>query len=116
MQEFFKRKVYETRHEKVIDFIIGAAIWLVLNAIFVGIVVALANIPANDASASTLIQTARTAAVILPLVVNIALMVYFGFTRSWILLGMFGMIGAVLLLASCVSAMLIWYGISTISG
>jgi hypothetical protein len=89
------RKIYTTRREKVVDFVIGFIGWFFINGVLYALLVAIiSQLPtdAQDSIAASLLGA-------LPLLINIGALIYFGFTRRWIALGALAAFGAVLLLA-----------------
>jgi membrane-anchored protein YejM (alkaline phosphatase superfamily) len=82
-----KPKVYRSRREKVIDFLIGSALFIVLNAIMFGFY----HIYSNWSSAiytNPLYAAVNIMGIVIPLTFNVALIVFLAFTRSWMSLGM----------------------------
>jgi hypothetical protein len=105
-----QRKIYETRGEKVKDFIIGFLVFIGVNVVFGliswGILAATGSLGSSDPTG--IINTAgpvvSLVTSVLPLLLNVGLMIYFGLTRIWILWGMLGAFAAGLLLTLCLVA------------
>jgi len=93
-----QRKIYTTRREKVTDFIIGAVIFFLLNGLTIGL-----NAFSGWAASThgfwdkqpfeTLLDLLDIALICLPWVLNILMIVLFALTRSWMALGMVGVVG-----------------------
>lgn len=101
---FFKRKVYETGSQKVGDFFFGIALFVGINIAF-GVIAGLGSsifVSLTGASGNPTVQAFWNMALflisILPFVIQIGLIIYFGLTRYWIALGMLGAFAASLLL------------------
>jgi hypothetical protein len=106
-----RRKIYTTRREKVVDFMIGFVGWFILN----GLMTLLTTIaPVGLAELSRILQSSdpnqlveSAAGVVslillcLPLLINLALLIYFAFTRAWIAIGGASAFAAVILLTIC---------------
>ena len=108
----FKRKVYTTRGEKVVDFIIGIGLVIVINTILGVLFWGLSYLSSNLSTSGTAINLLGIVGIVLnclPYVINIGLMVFFGFTRPWIALGMLATVGALLALSLCLAvAVAVW--------
>jgi hypothetical protein len=89
------RKIYTTRREKVIDFIVGFLGWFFINGLLYTLLVFLIGQFSPDAQSSLAVVLLG----LLPLLINIGALIYFGFTRRWIALGALAAFAAVLLLA-----------------
>jgi hypothetical protein len=77
------RKTYTTRNEKIIDFAIGFFGWLLINGLLYGILIfAIQQLPSDTQNSA-----AAVALIGLPLLLNIAALIFFGVTRRWIALG-----------------------------
>ncbi len=104
-----RRKVYTTRSEKVIDLIIGAGVYIVVNgllgAIGWGVTTLTTNLPSSS-SADAIRPMLDIALYAAPFVVNIGLMLFFAFWRPWIALGMLATFGALLAIGLCLVAVL----------
>jgi hypothetical protein len=110
------RKEYLTRREKVVDFLIGFFGWFILNAILSGAtyLIGLAlDMSGQVFNAPDLTELFQSAAGILglvllcaPLIINLALLIRFAFTRYWIAIGAASAFAAVLLLTIC--AGIVW--------
>lgn len=99
-----QKKIYTTRREKVTDFIIGAAIFILLN----GLVIGLSGLSRWASSShgfwdtqpfETLLDLLDIVLVCLPWVLNILAIVFFVLTRPWIALGMVGIIALLFVLS-----------------
>ena len=102
------RHTYETRSQKTAHFLIGFAGWFVLNVVVGGVLsfgVSLlsAAIPANDADAQNILGYVSLGLSCLSLLLNVGLLIYFGFTRHWIAFGALAAFAVVLLLILCIS-------------
>jgi hypothetical protein len=93
IQRLFTRKTYETRRAKWIDFAIGFGGLVLLNALMQWIVAA--SYPRESFLANS------------SLLINVVLLIYFGFRRHWIALGALAAIAAGLLLVLCL-ALIVW--------
>src|SRR5262245_61978666 len=87
-------KVYTTRNEKVVDFVIGFIGWFLANGLMYTLLVQLLGLAEPDTQSSLVVLVL----LVLPLVVNIAAMIFFGFRRRWIALGALAAFGALLAL------------------
>ena len=99
-----QRRVYANRGEKVVDLIIGVAVWHIVNivlgigfAVLSGVLMGVSNDP-NVTSVTSILSTVLSC---LPFLVNIALLIFFGLTRYWIALGMVGTFALYVILAIC---------------
>jgi len=105
-----QRKVYETRSQKVADFLIGVGLMIGVNAVFYIIAMILASGmtfwggSSSGSAFGNVGSIVLSALYCLPFVVNIGLMIYFGLTRYWIALGMLALIAFGLLMAFLLSA------------
>ena len=104
------RHAYETRNEKTIDFIIGFVGWFVLNGVLTGLGVGANTLVTARGVAGGGSDTAQTAVGVLglvlfflPLLINIAAIVLFAFTRSWIALGALAAFGVSLVAVVCLA-------------
>jgi len=102
------RHTYETRSQKTAHFLIGFFGWFVLNVVVGGVLsfgVSLlsAAIPANDADAQNILGYVSLGLSCLSLLLNVGLLIYFGFTRHWIAFGALAAFAVVLLLILCIS-------------
>lgn len=75
------RKVYTTRNEKILDFVIGFIGWFMVNGLMYACSV---SIISNLDSGSDTLQIVLLA---LPLVINIVALILLSMTRRWIALG-----------------------------
>jgi hypothetical protein len=101
------RHTYETSTEKTIDFLMGFVGWWVANVVFAAItqfVVPLVSLPLNNAdpSLAPLFTVISLALSCLPLLVNVAAIVAFAFTRYWVALGALAGFGSALVIALCI--------------
>ena len=87
-----ERKVYTTRNEKVLDFVIGFAGWFFVNGLLYGCSIAI--LQAIDSSSSQSIPVLLLG--LLPLLINIGALILFAFTRRWIALGILAAFALVL--------------------
>ncbi|MFQ5611520.1 MAG: hypothetical protein ACE5H9_05250 [Anaerolineae bacterium] len=96
------RKTYETRNEKVIDFVIGFAGWFIGNGLLwlgFGLVFGLVAEAGPIAGDQDLQEVLIAILGCLPLLINAAVLIYFAFTRHWIALGLLAAFGILLVLA-----------------
>ena len=87
-----ERKVYTTRNEKVLDFVIGFVGWFVVNGLLYGcsiLILQAVNSSTSDSILALLLG-------LLPLLANIAALIFFAFTRRWIALGILAAFALVL--------------------
>jgi hypothetical protein len=102
-----QRKMYETRADKVKDFFIGFLVFWGVNILFVlglvGITAAMGTLGSNDPTGivSSIGGISWLITSVLPTLINLGLMIYFGITRIWIFWGMLGGFASGLLLATC---------------
>lgn len=75
------RKTYTTRNEKILDFVIGFVGWCVLNGVMYACSIAILS------NLDTQTDAVAIALLALPLLVNIAALIFLGMTRRWIALG-----------------------------
>jgi hypothetical protein len=88
-----ERKVYTTRSEKVLDFVIGFVGWFVVNGLLYGCsFYILSAMSFNTTSDSIALLLG-----LLPLLLNIAALILFAFTRRWIALGILAAFGLALI-------------------
>ena len=87
-----ERKVYTTRNEKVIDFVLGFVGWFLVNGLLYGCSIAI--LQAIDSSSSQSIPVLLLG--LLPLLINIGALIFFAFTRRWIALGILSAFALVL--------------------
>ena len=107
MRKLLTRKIYQTREQKRNDFIIGLLGWPVGNVILyvagllgAFILMALVGMDTwNDLANSQW----SILAVALPLLLNVAALIYLGVTRRWIAFGALAFLGALLLLTVCLA-------------
>lgn len=108
-------KVYTTKREKWIDFGIGFGAWWVVNAIIFGLFLGLSDaiLAAQrnnlDPNLSTGIGYGMLCLSFLPLVLNIAAMIYFAYVRRWIALGLLGGFASALFLTVCAAVIFTIY-------
>ncbi len=86
-----QRKVYETKNEKVIDFLIGFFGWFIINTLLgilqIGILAGLSATFEGTANGEQIIGMIGLVISCIPLILNIGVIIYFAFTRYWIALG-----------------------------
>ena len=87
-----ERKVYTTRKEKVIDFVLGFFGWFLVNGLLYGCSIWI--LQAVDSSTSDSVLALLLG--LLPLLVNIGALIFFAFTRRWIALGILAAFALVL--------------------
>jgi len=87
-----ERKVYTTRKEKAIDFVLGFFGWFLVNGLLYGCSILI--LQAADSSTSGSILALLLG--LLPLLVNIGALIFFAFTRRWIALGILAAFALVL--------------------
>jgi len=92
------KKVYETKAEKRTDFIIGFVGFFILNVIIGVVIMFLAWVISELGLSNDLAALFGLILYCFPLLVNIGLILYTGFTRSWIALGMLAAFGALFVL------------------
>lgn len=74
-------KVYTTRNEKIVDFVIGFVGWCLINGLmYAGSVAILTNFDVQQDAIGIIL-------LVLPLVINIAALIYLALTRRWIVWG-----------------------------
>jgi predicted anti-sigma-YlaC factor YlaD len=98
-----KPKVYTTKKERATDFMIGSALFLVLNAILLGLYLVL--VYWSSMNTDPLITAVVTIATAIPLIINIALIIFLAFTRPWMALGLLGTIAFLLALVLVLSVL-----------
>lgn len=110
-----ERKIYETRSQKVGDFLLGIGLFIAINVVFgavmsfgLGLLSMLFSSASPDGSSNTGVSAffslLMTVVYCLPFVVLIVALIYFGMTRYWIALGMLGTIAIGLLLTLLLAA------------
>jgi hypothetical protein len=87
-------KVYTTRSEKVLDFVIGFIGWFMVNGLMYTLLVQLLGLAEPDTQSSLAVLVL----LVLPLVINVAAMIFFGFARRWVALGALAAFGSLLAL------------------
>ena len=93
------RHEYLNREEKVKDFTLGVVILIAVNTLLILALLLVTRIGnQNNLSGNKLFTFVSTILSCLPLAVNIGLLAYFGSTRSWIAMGMLGVIGLIITL------------------
>ncbi len=99
------RKIYTTRREKTIDFIIGIVILHIVNIVMtlgsIGLTYLLVQVPFDNSLRQTVIPVLTLVCQCLPWLVNLGMLVLFGVTRYWIALGALATIAFYFLLAIC---------------
>ena len=111
-----KRKDYLTRREKTVDFLIGFFGWFLLNGLWWGgltlaswLLLQVSDTPAGTDLTQFLESIGEVASVvllILPLIINVALLIRFAFGRFWIAIGAASAFASLLLLTIC--AGIVW--------
>ncbi len=98
-----KRRIYQTRWQRIVDFVLGFLGWFSLNGLFWLVFSRLAPYvdPAIEAAGplfdSQIVVTAVGMSILcIPVQVNLGLLVFYGFRRSWIALGIIGAFAATL--------------------
>ncbi len=95
-------KIYTTRQEKTIDFLIGFFGCLLVNGVFfILLFVALPSTGADTSAGSFLDALAGIGTLVL-LILNPLILIITAFTRAWIALGMLSAFGTVFVLVLCV--------------
>ena len=87
-----ERKVYTTRNEKVIDFVLGFVGWFLVNGLLYGCSITILQAIDSDMPASIPALLLG----LLPLLINIGALILFAFTRRWIALGILAAFALVL--------------------
>jgi hypothetical protein len=97
------RKTYTTRNEKIIDFVIGFVGFIVLNTIMwlviIRLVVILFGLPPNNSLILQLAQLAIQIILVIPFIIDIALLIFFDSRHKWIAFGILGAFALLLLVA-----------------
>lgn len=99
-----ERKIYETQSEKKKDFAIGAGVFIGLNVLLLilsSVVSVLFTLPFVNTESDTAAGLALLGGClfyVIPFLFNIAALIYFMLTRTWIAIGMLGTFGALLIL------------------
>lgn len=107
------RKNYETRNQKIVDFIIGFIGFMILNGVLGGIgqlLSALLTVPLsrlNSNSTDLIYGIVGLIAICTPLVINIGAIIFFAFTRYWIALGALTAFAVGLIIVICISIFLL---------
>jgi hypothetical protein len=111
-----QRKEYLTRREKTVDFLIGFIGWFILNGLWWGglslaswLLLQFSDTPAGTDLTQFLEsigEVATAVLLILPLILNLALLIRFAFTRYWIAIGAASAFASLLLLTIC--AGIVW--------
>ena len=108
-----ERKIYETRSQKVGDFLLGIGLFIAINVVFGALMsFGLGLVSAFFSSASvggrggmsTLYNLLLTVVYCLPFVIHFVALIYFGLTRHWIALGMLAAFAIVLLIGLLLAA------------
>ena len=87
-----ERKVYTTRNEKVIDFVLGFVGWFLINGLLYGCSIAI--LQALDSGSPDSIPVLLLG--VLPLLINIGALIFFAFARRWVALGILAAFALVL--------------------
>jgi hypothetical protein len=77
------RKVYTTRNEKIIDFVIGFVGWFLVNGLLYGCSIVILQARPFETSDSFVALLLG----VLPLLINIGALILLAFMRRWIALG-----------------------------
>jgi len=86
------RKVYENRNQKVLDFVIGFVGWFLIN----GLLYTCSFVLLSNGTIDTEQEILPIVLLALPLLINIAALIFFAFTRRWIALGALAAFGLTL--------------------
>jgi hypothetical protein len=115
-----QRAIYETRGQKVRHFFLGFFLTILMNAILIGIITLVGSLPLTNTNLSSSNALSSLVSILAPLVscvaflLNIGLMIFFGFTRYWIAIGMLslfallfalGLIAGIVLGVACLIAL-----------
>ncbi len=107
------RATYETRSQKVRDFLIGYIGWFVLNALVNALLYAFAFLSPALMTSNDYDPTLQSTLSIVGLVcnigaflLNIGLLIYFALTRYWIALGALSAFGTLFALAICAAVVI----------
>jgi hypothetical protein len=99
------RKIYTTRTEKTLDFLIGFIGWWVLNllltAVQYGVLVGATSLTDTTGPLAPILANLPTLISLLGLVLNIVLIIALAFVRHWIALGLLAGFASALLLVLC---------------
>ena len=101
-----QRKVYTTRREKIIDLVIGAGVFVILNILLTVIIVGLGMLairyadPLPDVVSNAIVLILN----IMPYVLNLGLLLLFALWRPWIALGMLAAFAISVLITLCLAA------------
>ena len=98
------KKIYTTKNEKTIDFVIGFVAWFVLNGVLTGLTWFMASMLGTlqvEPEMQSVLGIVGAVVMFVPLVINIGLLIFFAFTRAWIALGMLAAFGVSLLITIC---------------
>lgn len=85
-------KIYTTRNEKILDFVIGFVGWYVLNGVLYAALIFIVQAMPGDSQDSVV----GLMLVGLPLLINIVALTLLAFTRRWIALGALAAFGLLL--------------------
>lgn len=106
------RKSYATRSEKIIDFVLGFFGWFVLTALLGGLLQLVSGLMAWAAgragidTAGNLYLVAGLAVYGLVFLIQVALVVFFAFTRGWIALGALTAFALTLFIVICLAVLI----------
>ena len=95
------RKIYTTRNEKILDFVLGFVGWYLINGLMYGGSLAILS------NANTQTNVLALVLLSLPLIINIVVLILFGITRRWIALGALAAF-ALLLVGALVVGLLVY--------
>jgi hypothetical protein len=106
------RKEYETKGEKQFDFIIGIAIWIVANGLFMAGFFAFSSLSVSvnqidDPALYTVASIGILVCTVGPFLANIAGIIFLAIYRRWMAFGMLSAIGALMVLVMCLGVMII---------
>jgi hypothetical protein len=94
----FHRKDYQSKSAKRTDFIIGFAGFFVVNAIMAIIIAVIVGLLDSASVDVSIVETASVILFCLPLLLNLAALLYFAYTRSWLSFGILSALGAMFVL------------------
>jgi len=85
------RKIYATRNEKILDFVIGFVGWCLINGLMYACsLVIVSNLDTQQDTLSIVL-------LVIPLIINIVALILLAMTRRWIALGALAAFGLLLL-------------------
>ena len=115
------RREYETKGEKQVDFIIGIAIWIVANGLFMAGFFALSSLSVSvnqvdDPALYTAVSIGILVCTVGPFLANIGGIIFLAIYRRWMAFGMLSAIGALMVLVMCLGVVLIGVCGAALSG